>query len=76
MITDRLKAKFVNCLVNREIIDWKDKLEKTRAEIAEQDKILVAFSGGEAAAFWPKLAGIFWEKCTPRHPRLGNPVQE
>jgi PP-loop superfamily ATP-utilizing enzyme len=32
-------------LFNRGIMDWKDKLEKIRAKIAEKDKILVAFSG-------------------------------
>lgn len=57
MITDRLKRpSLVNRLVNREIIDWKDKLEKTRAEIAEQDKILVAFSGGVGSSLLAKIS--------------------
>ena len=37
------------------IMDWKDKLEKIRAKIAEKDKILVAFSGGVDSSLLAKI---------------------
>jgi uncharacterized protein len=46
----------MNCFVNRGIMDWKDKLEKIRAKIAEKDKILVAFSGGVDSSLLAKIS--------------------
>ena len=37
-------------------MDWKDKLEKIRAKLAEKDKILVAFSGGVDGSLLAKIS--------------------
>lgn len=58
-------------------MDWKDKLEKIRAKIAEKDKILVAFSGGVDSSLLAKISrGYFGRECTQHHPGLGDPAQE
>jgi uncharacterized protein len=37
-------------------MDWKDKLEKIRAKIADKDKILVAYSGGVDSSLLAKIS--------------------
>jgi len=58
----------MNRFVNKGAMDWKDKLEKNHGEIAEKDKVLVAFSGRIDSSLLAKISrDIFGRECTLHH---------